>query len=90
MDLGLKGKRALVMGASRGLGNGIARALAAEGCDLTIAARSEDKLEECARALRADYSVTVEPRRLDLGDPTSIDEMVGDGIGDRVRNRKSG
>ena len=38
MDLGLTGKRALVMGASRGIGRGIARILAAEGCELVTAA----------------------------------------------------
>ena len=45
MDLGLKGKVALVTGASRGIGNRIALALAAEGADLCICGRTEETLE---------------------------------------------
>ena len=45
MDLGLKGKTALVCGASRGLGKACAFALAREGVDLTIVARTRDVLE---------------------------------------------
>ena len=44
MDLGLRGKVAMVTGASRGLGKYSALRLAAEGCDLAICARSEDAL----------------------------------------------
>ena len=44
MDLGLAGKRALVMASSRGLGLGIAQALAAEGCHVLLSGRSEAKL----------------------------------------------
>ncbi len=52
MDLGLHRKRALITGASRGLGLAIAQALAAEGCRLAIAARGQDALEDAAQALR--------------------------------------
>ncbi|NNG03571.1 MAG: SDR family oxidoreductase [Inquilinus sp.] len=90
MDLGLKGRRALVMGASRGIGGGIARALAAEGCDLVTAARGLDKLEEAAGILRTDHAVAVEPRRLDLGDEASVAEMevflAGDGVDILINN----
>ena len=48
MDLGLKGKIALVTGASRGIGNRIALALAGEGAHLCICARSEDGLKTAA------------------------------------------
>ena len=50
MDLGLDGKRALVLSSSRGLGRGIAEALAAEGADVVLTARSEDKLAAAADA----------------------------------------
>ncbi|WP_027351624.1 SDR family oxidoreductase [Halotalea alkalilenta] len=46
MELGLTGKRALVLGASRGLGRGIALALAAEGASVMIVGRSAERLEQ--------------------------------------------
>ena len=45
MDLKLKGKTALVTGASEGIGKGIARALAREGVDVAICARRKEPLE---------------------------------------------
>lgn len=51
MDLGLKGKRALVLAASGGLGLGIATKLCEEGGNVMLAARSQDKLENAADTL---------------------------------------
>jgi 3-oxoacyl-[acyl-carrier protein] reductase len=48
MDLGIKGKRAIVNGGSAGLGRGAALALAREGCEVYISARSEDRLQAAA------------------------------------------
>ncbi len=59
MDTGLKGKRALVCAASKGLGRACAMALAAEGVDVTITARTAGPLEETAAELRAAYGVKV-------------------------------
>ena len=44
MDLGITGKRALVMGSSYGMGNGIARGLAAEGVEVILTARNQQTL----------------------------------------------
>jgi 3-oxoacyl-[acyl-carrier protein] reductase len=52
MDLGLKGNIALVTGSSRGIGRGVAQALAAEGCDVMLTGRDEKALEEVAAAIR--------------------------------------
>ena len=62
MDLGLKDKVALVTGSSRGIGRGIALALAAEGCDVMLTGRDSAALEETAAAIvkwgrRAGYAV---------------------------------
>jgi 3-oxoacyl-[acyl-carrier protein] reductase len=53
MDLNLKGKTALVTGASRGIGAAIARELAREGVDVCLAARDQAKLEEVAGSIAA-------------------------------------
>ncbi len=58
MDLGIKGKKAIVCAGSRGLGFGCAEALAQAGVDLVLNARSEGPLEEAAEQLRA-YGVSV-------------------------------
>src|SRR4051812_3155101 len=59
MDLGIRGKRAIVCAASKGLGRGCAEALAAEGVDLVINARGRDALEATAAAIRASSGVAV-------------------------------
>lgn len=69
MDLGLKGKRALVLGASRGLGGAIADTLAAEGASVTAAARNVGAIRDRA-ARRAGDLRTLE---LDLSDADAID-----------------
>lgn len=66
MDLGLKGKRALVAASSRGLGRAIAEELAAEGCDLLICARSEGPLETARDEIAAAHGVRVVAHPADL------------------------
>ena len=53
MDLGLKGRAALVTGASKGLGRGIASALAAEGARVAVSSRSRERIEDAARSIGA-------------------------------------
>ncbi len=59
MDLGIRGRRALVCAASKGLGRGCAEALAAAGADLVINARGAEALEATAAAIRAAHGVAV-------------------------------
>jgi len=59
MDLGIKGKRALVSASSKGLGLGCAQALAEAGCDLVMNARGAEALEAAAEAIRATHGVSV-------------------------------
>ena len=60
MDLGIKGRKAIVCAASKGLGKGCAQALAREGVDLTICARGADALAATAKELGA-FGVKVTP-----------------------------
>lgn len=66
MDLGLKGKRALVCASSKGLGLGCARALAGEGVDLIMNARGAEALEASAAAIRKEFGVDVETLACDV------------------------
>jgi 3-oxoacyl-[acyl-carrier protein] reductase len=59
MDLGLQGKRAIICAASKGLGRACAMALAREGVDVVITARTADALERTAAEIRAATGVTV-------------------------------
>jgi 3-oxoacyl-[acyl-carrier protein] reductase len=59
MDLGIRGKRALVCASSKGLGRGCAEALAEAGVDLVLNARGSDALEAAAADLRARHGVSV-------------------------------
>jgi 3-oxoacyl-[acyl-carrier protein] reductase len=61
MDLGLRGKVAIVGGASMGIGYGIARELAAEGASVAITARRDPGLSEAAARLRAETGAEVLP-----------------------------
>ena len=59
MDLGIKGRHALVCASSKGLGRACALSLAREGAALTLVARGAQALEETAAAIRAETGVTV-------------------------------
>ena len=75
MDLGLKNKRALVLGASRGLGAAIAQGLAREGADVTAAARNKDAIAAWAKEL-PEGSGSVRAEALDISDLAAIDALV--------------
>ncbi|HWW50002.1 MAG TPA: SDR family oxidoreductase [Xanthobacteraceae bacterium] len=66
MDLHLRGKSALITGASKGIGAAIAEALAEEGCHLHLAARTTDALNATAQRLRSKHQVNVTVHTVDL------------------------
>ncbi len=76
MDLQLSGKRAIVTGGSRGIGRAIARALAAEGASVVIAARGESALATAATELSQETGGRVIAVPVDTGDQESVDRLV--------------
>jgi NAD(P)-dependent dehydrogenase (short-subunit alcohol dehydrogenase family) len=70
----LRGQVALVTGATRGIGLAIARALAGEGCNLIVTARSESALARVSREL-ASAQLQVVAHSCDVGDPRSVDAL---------------
>ncbi|MDR5878685.1 SDR family oxidoreductase [Caballeronia sp. LZ032] len=76
MDMKLANRRVLITGASQGIGEGLARAFAAEGCHLALTARSADKLDTLAAALRDAHGVQVEVLALDMTQSGAIAELA--------------
>ena len=76
MDLGLRGKVALVGGASSGLGRAIAEELATEGCDVAVVARGAEKLQAVADDLSQRFGVRVIALPTDLAKPGAPAECV--------------
>ena len=75
MDLRIEGKSALVAAASKGLGKATARALAEEGCHLTICARNADNLRATAEELRESTGAEVLDMVCDVTDAKSIEKL---------------
>ena len=76
MDLGLKGKRALVTGGSLGIGKAIALELAREGVDVAIVARTKDRLEAAAREMEGQTGRKVVPLVADVTSREQVDRAV--------------
>lgn len=69
MDLGIRGRKAIVCGASRGMGRAIAEALATDGVNLLMVARDEASLATAAAAVRSRHGVHVSIVAADLAVP---------------------
>jgi len=67
MDLGIRGRKAIVCASSRGLGKACALALAEAGCEIVINGRDSTALEASAREIREATGVTVTPVQADVG-----------------------
>ena len=76
MDLGLRGKRALVTGGSSGLGLGCAAALAAEGVSVVLVARSQERLDRAAASLQPAHSASVHTVVADVGKVNEVQHAV--------------
>jgi NAD(P)-dependent dehydrogenase (short-subunit alcohol dehydrogenase family) len=76
MDLGLKGRNAIVTGGSQGIGKAIARELAREGVNVAIVARKKEVLEATARELSAETGSRVIALTADVTSKEQVEAMV--------------
>jgi len=76
MELGLKGKRAIVMAASRGLGYASALGLAREGCRLTICSRDQERIDAAATAIRTETGADVQALAADVSSASEAKRLV--------------
>jgi 3-oxoacyl-[acyl-carrier protein] reductase len=76
MEFGLKGKRALVMAASRGLGYASALGLAREGCKLVICSRDQARIEAAADAIRKETGADVKALVADVSSASEAKRLV--------------
>ncbi len=76
MNLDLHNRVALITGASRGIGEAIARALAAEGCKLMLCARNREALDETARDIAGAHGVEVETVAADITSEGAVQQII--------------
>jgi NAD(P)-dependent dehydrogenase (short-subunit alcohol dehydrogenase family) len=78
MDLGLRGRKALVTGASKGIGQACAEILAEEGCDVVLVSRTEADLDKVRAKIAGEHNVAVRYYALDLSDSKNIDKLAAE------------
>jgi hypothetical protein len=78
MELGLKGRSALITGGSKGIGLAVAEEFAREGVDLHLAARGEGELNAAASRLAREYGVKVATHAVDLSNRAARDALAHD------------
>jgi NAD(P)-dependent dehydrogenase (short-subunit alcohol dehydrogenase family) len=81
MDLGLRGKKAIITGGTRGIGRAIAEALASEVCDIGLCARGEAAIAPTLEALRA-KGVAATGAAVDVRDGAALREWIGAAAGE--------
>jgi 3-oxoacyl-[acyl-carrier protein] reductase len=78
MDLGLRGRKALVTGASKGIGRACAEVLAEEGCDVVLVSRTEADLAAACDKIKGQHNVSVRYLALDLSDGRNVDKLAAE------------
>src|SRR3954453_1344949 len=78
MELGLRGRKALVTGASKGIGRACAEVLAEEGCDIVLVSRTAADLEAVRAKIAGEHNVSVRYFALDLSDSKNVDRLAAE------------
>src|SRR4030081_1298508 len=81
MDLGLKGRVALVAAASRGLGRAVAEELAAEGASLVLCSRSAESIKKTAKEISQATGADILALACDVSKSEDVSHLVESGIG---------
>lgn len=79
MDLQLKGKKAIVTGATRGIGRALAETLATEGADVAICARNNDEIQDAVASLSA-RGVKAVGGVVDIADGMELRQWIADAV----------
>ena len=75
MDLQLKGRSALITGASKGIGAGLAKVLATEGCNLHLAARDGKAMQDLSANLLSKFDINITVHEADLSSSKAMAEL---------------
>jgi len=78
MELGLRGKKALITGASKGIGRACAEVLAEEGCDVVLVSRTAADLDGVRAKIAGEHNVSVRYFALDLSDSRNVDKLAAE------------
>ena len=78
MDLGLRGRKALITGASKGIGRACAEVLAEEGVDIVLVSRTAADLEAVRAKIAGEHNVAVRYYALDLSDSKNVDKLAAE------------
>jgi NAD(P)-dependent dehydrogenase (short-subunit alcohol dehydrogenase family) len=78
MDLGLRGRKALVTGASKGIGRACAEVLAEEGCDVVLVSRTAADLAAACDKIKGQHNVSVRYVAVDLSDSRNVDKLAAE------------
>ena len=78
MELGLRGRKALITGASKGIGRACAEILAEEGCDVVLVSRTAADLDAVCAKISGEHNVAVRYVALDLSDSRDVDKLAAE------------
>ena len=81
MELGIKGRTAIICGASKGLGKACAEALASEGVNMVLCSRNFDRIFETARSISETYGTETVPVACDISLPESPEKLMKEATG---------